>query len=185
MRVSAFVLLLVMSSAAGFGQSAGSQNPVTDVTKNMVARYSRNIIAAAEEMPADKYGFRPTPAQQSFGHILAHIAGSNFTLCSAFSGMTNPQTKVSETDPKDTIVKAVKDSFDFCNQALAKFSDSQLGEEVTLFGGRKGPKAQAVISLNIDFGDHYSALAQYLRLNGLLPPSAAGSGQAEKPGEKK
>ena len=47
-----------------------------------------------------------------------------------------------------------------------------LGDEVTLFGGRKGTKADAVIALTSGWADHYSAAAMYLRLNGLVPPTA-------------
>jgi hypothetical protein len=50
--------------------------------------------------------------------------------------------------------------------------DAKLGDELTLFGGRKGTKAAAVIALTSDWADHYSAAAMYLRLNGLLPPTA-------------
>jgi hypothetical protein len=48
----------------------------------------------------------------------------------------------------------------------------KLGDEVTLFGGRKGTKAAAVIALTSGWADHYSAAAMYLRLNGLVPPTA-------------
>jgi hypothetical protein len=41
-----------------------------------------------------------------------------------------------------------------------------------LFGGRTGPRAAAMIALTNDFADHYAMAAIYLRLNGLLPPTA-------------
>jgi hypothetical protein len=50
--------------------------------------------------------------------------------------------------------------------------DSKLGDTVELFGGREGPRAFALIALTNDWADHYSAAAMYLRLNGLLPPTA-------------
>ena len=182
MRSTALCLLVTLIAAVCLGQSGDSQNPVTDTSKRMLGRYSKNIVAAAEQMPADKYSYKPTDGQQTFGHILSHIAESNFTLCSAIGGASAPESKVGESDPKDKIVKVVKDSFDFCSQALDKLNDSQLGQEVTLFGGRKGPKAAAVIALDMDFADHYSAMAGYLRMNGMLPPSAQ---QQAKPAEKK
>ena len=52
-------------------------NPVVSTVRQMEARQSKNLIAAAEEMPADKYGYKPTPQQISFGHLVMHIAGSN------------------------------------------------------------------------------------------------------------
>ena len=45
-------------------------------------------------------------------------------------------------------------------------------DKIELFGGRKGPRAFALIALTNDWADHYSSAAMYLRLNGLLPPTA-------------
>ena len=46
------------------------------------------------------------------------------------------------------------------------------GETIEAYGGRKAPLAWAVIALTNDWADHYSGAAMYLRLNGLLPPTA-------------
>ena len=59
-----------------------------------------------------------------------------------------------------------------CSTALSKVDDSKLGDEVELFGGHKGPRAFALFALTNDWADHYSSAAMYLRLNGLLPPTA-------------
>jgi hypothetical protein len=81
-------------------------------------------------------------------------------------------TGLKDTDEKDKLVAALKASFDFCTAALGKVDDSKLADEVELFGGRKGPRAFALIALTNDWADHYSSAAIYLRLNGLLPPTA-------------
>jgi len=73
--------------------------------------------------------------------------------------------------PEGETVPAVKASFDFCSQALANLQDSKLGDTVNFFGGRKVPRARALIELTDDLEDHYSQLASYLRLNGMVPPS--------------
>ena len=62
--------------------------------------------------------------------------------------------------------------FRSCTTALAKVDDSKLADEIELFGGRKGLRAFALIALTNDWADHYSSVAMYLRLNGLLPPTA-------------
>jgi len=79
--------------------------------------------------------------------------------------------KVSDADPKDKLVPAVKASLDFCSQALASLQDSKLGDTVKFFGGRQVPRARALIELTDDLEDHYSQLASYLRMNGMVPPS--------------
>jgi hypothetical protein len=62
-------------------------NPVSTAVKNQLPRFSKNMVAAAEAMPADKYGFKPTPEVNSFAHLVMHIAQSNNGLCSKISGM--------------------------------------------------------------------------------------------------
>jgi len=155
-------------------QASGPEaNPVSNTVRKILDRESKIMVAAVDEMPADKFSFRPTPAQITFGHMVVHMAGSNNGLCAAISGTAAPaQEKLDETDPKDKLVTALKNSFDFCTQALAKVDDSNLGEQVKFFGGRTVSRAAAMIALTNDFYDHYSGAAMYLRLNGLLPPTA-------------
>jgi hypothetical protein len=159
--------------AAAQQASAPEANPVSNAVRYSVERASKNMVSAADEMPADKYGFHPTPAQMSFGKLVSHMIGSNYGLCSKISGIPAPtEEKPGETDPKDKLVSSLKASFDFCTQGLAKVDDSNLGEQLTVFGGRKLSRAAAMIALTNDFADHYSMAAIYLRLNGLLPPTA-------------
>ena len=67
--------------------SAQAQNPVTNGLRAIEQRQAKNIVEAAEEMPADKYGFKPTPAQMSFGDVVAHLVREgNDYLCGSASG---------------------------------------------------------------------------------------------------
>jgi len=148
-------------------------NPVATSVQEMFNRQSKLIVAAVDEMPADKFGYHPTPEQMTFGKIVSHVAGVNYFVCSMISGTPAPKdVKVSETDPKDKLQTALQSSFDFCSQAVSTLQDSKLGDTITFFGGRKAPRARAVLELVADLSDHYSQMAGYLRLNGLLPPSA-------------
>jgi hypothetical protein len=63
-------------------------------------------------------------------------------------------------------------SLDYCAQVLAKTDDSNLAEQVPFFGGGKISRVGAMIVLTDAAFDHYSMAAMYLRLNGLVPPSA-------------
>jgi uncharacterized damage-inducible protein DinB len=151
-------------------------NPVSSTVKAQLTRYAKNMVAAADLMPAEKYDFKPTPEMNTFGHLVMHIAQSNNLLCSKISGMTSPEasmaTKLSDADTKDKLVGALKASFEFCTAALANVDDSKLGEPMTLFGNRPASRAAALITLSDDWYDHYGAQAVYLRLNGILPPTA-------------
>jgi hypothetical protein len=147
-------------------------NPVVSTAREIFARQSKFIVAATEQMPADKYSYHPTPDQWSFGKIASHIAVSGNAICAMLSDTPAPQAKVSETDSKDTIVAAVKESFAFCDKSLANLTDAQMGDTITYFRGARTPRARALFELTDDLEDHYSQLASYLRLNGMTPPSA-------------
>ena len=153
---------------------AVSANPVSDALRAGLTRYSKNMSAAADAMPADKFSFKPTSDQITFAHLSLHIAESNILFCSKVSGVAAPEApKLAETDSKDKLVANVKASFEFCSSALAKLDDSKLSELIALFP-KVAPfsRAGAMFILSGSWADHYSAQSMYLRLNGVLPPTA-------------
>src|SRR5439155_19431206 len=98
-----------------------AQNPVSNGIRALAQRQTKNIVDAAEEMPADKYGYKPTPAQMSFGDGVAHLIkeGNNY-LCSAASGMKQPEAdKFAGTDPKDKLAAGRKEAFKFGETAVS------------------------------------------------------------------
>lgn len=148
-------------------------NPIATALKSEMQGAQRNLIAAAEAMPADKYGYKPTPAQMSFGQLVLHVAGSNDFMCATIAGTKAPsRAKLDATATKDVIVARIKESFEFCSTTLASTDDSKLSEMVPFFGGRKISRGGAMMGLAGDWSDHYGASAIYLRLNGILPPTA-------------
>jgi DinB superfamily len=151
---------------------AWAQNPVSDALRDDLPRWQKNTIGAADEMPADKYGYKPTDAQVPFGHWVSHATAANNIICARLTGATAPDAGVKETDPKDKLIDALKKSFDYCTAQLPKLQDSQMGEEIEWFGGRKITKGAATLALSADWADHYSQMSSYLRMNGLLPPTA-------------
>lgn len=169
---SALVLpALVALPSASAAQQSG--NPVAEALRSSLKRAEQNLVAAARAMPAEKYSFAPTPAQMSFGKLVLHVAGANDFMCSTISGSKAPQrSKLEPGDAKEKLLSALEQSFQYCTTALAGLTDSGLGEQVPFFGGRKITRAEAVLGLAEDWGDHYSLAATELRLNGLLPPTA-------------
>jgi uncharacterized damage-inducible protein DinB len=169
------VTVLVIALVFGLAPLAAraQQNPVSTAVRASVAQHARILVAGAEEMPADKFNFAPTPEQMTFGHLVLHVAQSNMLLCSGITGDKAPELpKLTEHSAKPDLIAAMKSSFSFCDQALAKVNDGELTQEVPFFGGRKVSRAMAMIALSNDLADHYSQEAMYLRLNGHLPPTA-------------
>lgn len=147
--------------------------PLITAAQQIVDRYGKNITAAANEMPADKYSFKATEKQMSFGQTIAHVIESNNLFCAHVASLPEPTEKAPEaTAPKEQLVAALQKSFEYCHDALGKVDESKLGDEVPFWGDRKASRAMLLLAVTGDLFDHYSALAIYLRLNGLLPPTA-------------
>lgn len=170
--VTAIGFLMAAGIAGAQDASAPVANPVSSAVKQQLPRFEKNMVGAAEAMPAEKYNFKPTPEMNTFGHLVLHITQANSTFCSKISGAPAPDVKTADTDSKDKLVAALKASFEFCTTALAGVDDSRLGEQMMLFGNRPASRAAALIALSGSWSDHYATQAIYLRLNGILPPSA-------------
>ena len=123
-------------------------------------------------MTPDNFSTKPTPDQITFAHLVAHIAESNNAQCARLANIAPPKVdELKDTDSKDTLLAATRASFDFCTSALANLDDSRLGDGVD-FGRFQGPRVMAAFYLTGGWADHYGAAAMYLRLNGILPPTA-------------
>ena len=153
--------------------SAQQSNPVAVAFRDNASQAAKNLIAAAEEFPADKYSYKPTAAQMSVGDIAVHLIQGNDYLCGAIGGMKAPErAKISVADGKPALIARLKETFAFCDQALAPLNDANLGEMLPFFGGRKMSRAAVMTLTTGDWADHYSQYSNYLRLNGMLPPTA-------------
>jgi hypothetical protein len=179
-RTSSFLFVVITFAAIAWSQ-APTPPPMANVTKDPVTasvrilfpRSQKNILGAIDAMPADKFSYKPSPDQMTFGHLVVHIIESNNSICAKAAAIPEPKVDaVKDTDPKDKLAAAAKASFDFCGDAVAKMDDSKLGDSVELFGGHQFPRALAVLAMASGWADHYGAAAFYLRLNGILPPTA-------------
>jgi hypothetical protein len=173
MKASLQLTALAVCCLAATGAAQDPATPVSDALRSIEQRSAKNLVAAAEEMPADKYGFKPTPAQMSVGDIVMHLSEGNDYLCSKISGAPTPKrSELAKGASKEQLVGRLKETFQFCETAFAKVNDSKLATKVPFFGNREVTVAHAMFAAVEDWGDHYSQLAIYLRLNGLLPPTA-------------
>ena len=160
-------------NAAASPAAAPTKDPIASSLRTLLQRSQNNTIGAIEAMPADKFSYKPTADQMTFAHLAVHIVGFNNGFCAKAADVPAPKAEEpKETDSKDTLVAAVKASYSFCSDALSKMDDSKLGDTIDLFGGRQAPRGMAALILASGWSDHYATAAMYLRLNGVLPPSA-------------
>ncbi len=182
-RILFVALLAPIPLAAQQPSGTLPPNPITASFRNRIAALHRNIAQAFDSIPESKFSFKPTPAQLSIGFIAQHVASDNYFFCNNFGAMKGTRTaedtatadSVKATWPKAKLVAELKDSFAFCDQAIAQVDDAKLAEPVTItFGGNSRTVARAAMVLGHaqDLADHYSQLANYMRLNNMLPPTA-------------
>ena len=156
-------------------------NPITESFKGF-GYFGSWLLTAFDSIPASRYDYKPTPAQQSIGYVAQHLEDANYALCTRFSGLARPMTaKDSLADtvkakwPKDTLVARVRTSLLFCRDAIERVNDANLGDEYPVGppgSGRTSTRARDLILLITDLADHYSQIANYMRLLGMIPPSA-------------
>ena len=186
MKLTHFAILALLAPiglAAQQPPAAPPANPITTAFRNRISALHRNIAQAFDSIPEAKFSYKPTPAQLSIGFVAQHIASDDYFFCNNFGAMkatraaedTATADSVKATWPKDKLVTRLKESFAYCDQAIAQVDDAKLGESITVtFGGNSRTLARAAMVLGhaMDLADHYSQLANYMRLNGILPPTA-------------
>ena len=128
------------------------------------------MVRIAEAMPADKFGYRPTPDVRSFGEIIAHIAGEGRMELEAVAGdqLGTPGRYESLKDRAE-IVRALSEFFDYGSTVLANMTDQQVLASVTL-RERESPRWVVVVGAIGHNKEHFGNLVTYLRLNGIVPP---------------
>ena len=162
--------------------STPSPNGIVTSFKMAGSRYGNLLAQAFDSIPAAKYGFKPTPVQQTVGYIAQHLEDANYQLCAPMTGTTHARTaKDSLADtvkamwPKDTLVARLRASLTFCENAINSISDAQLTEDLTVGPAnnpRKIMRARYFIGFVTDLAEHYAQLASYMRIMGLVPPTA-------------
>lgn len=153
-------------------------NPITLSEKGLYSFISGAVVKAAEKMPEENYGFKPTPEVRSFGELVGHVADANYMFCAQASGGTNPMKNVEKTKTsKADLVAAVKDAVAYCNAAFDRTTDAKGSEMVKLFSFNLAKLT--LFSLNTAHTDeHYGNMVTYMRLKGIVPPT---SEQAQAP----
>lgn len=160
-----------------------SANPVTTAFRGRITTLERNLAQAFDSIPERLFGYKPTPAQLTIGYIAQHLASDNYLFCNTFGAMKAPLASEDTTTadsvkakwPREKLLTKLKTSFAFCQEAMAQLDDAKLAEQVALtFNGntRQTTRAAMVLGHALDVADHYSQLANYMRLNNILPPTA-------------
>lgn len=189
-------MLAACCATTVMAQQTGAAAPkVTPGTMIEPAKSFNTALSALEEqftglakaMPAEKYNFAPSAAifassqktdylspdnkgVRTFGQMVAHVAQANYFYGGLLSGL-KPEVDVkaigSLTD-KDQILAALEKSFAFVHQGISTLTSGNAFESV------RGPQTRASLTAGViaHGSDHYGQLAEYLRMNGIVPPAS-------------
>ena len=86
-------LLLLAASAAAQTAPAPTKNPVSAALRDILPGRQKNTVAAVEAMPADKFNYKPSADQMTFGHLVVHMAETNYLLCSKAAAVPAPKVE--------------------------------------------------------------------------------------------
>src|SRR5687768_8911886 len=120
------------TSDGGVG-AALSPSTAASVT-NMHMTIRRNLIEAAEAMPAADYVFKPTPQIRSFAELLGHVAMANYFFCSMAKGEASPsKVNIERTiSDKEGVTKALGDSLTYCDGVYKETTDANANQLVKI-----------------------------------------------------
>ena len=172
MKLFTRLALLAVVVVAGVSPAFAQATIHGDLTKDWAGQKAL-LVGLANAMPEDKYGFKPTPAQRSFGEHVLHIAQINVMLIKALGGKTPEPAIDMKATTKAATIKAMSDSFDYGAAVIAEFNNTTIQETIQAPFMGPSTRARIMFFLNGHTQDTYGQMVVYLRLNGLTPPASA------------
>ncbi len=181
-RAFAGALLLALAASPALAQPMASSRPAPSASPlaagltmgyGMVKGY---VTKAADQVPENLFTFKATPEVRSLGQLFGHIADANFMICSAAAGEKAPQSDIEKTKTaKADLVKALADSFAYCDSIYSGVTEADATTMMKFFGGEQSKVAILAFNTAHDF-EHYGNIVTYMRLNKMVPPSSQGNG---------
>jgi uncharacterized damage-inducible protein DinB len=171
-NVSALVCVL-LATAAGLGAQTVSLQE--GALRDWISQRDM-LMKIAAAMPEEKFGFRPTPAQRTWGEQILHIAEANVNQMGRLGSKTSaPRIDMKLASPPD-VLSALADSFDYGTAVLKEQTDATMVQQAvnTRFDTFMGPSARIRVVYYVvgHTWDIYGQMVVYLRLNGITPPAS-------------
>ena len=137
----------------------------------------RKLIAIAEDLPEDKYDYKPNPDSRTFRAVLLHVSASMYY----FTDPSQKQKPRYPDDPKpaDLKINSKADLVAFVKQCVKDGADvikakgdKGMNESVNAGGPRLSRVDDLAYGLIEHSGEHYGNLVVYYRNNGMVPPES-------------
>ena len=174
-RVLTLCSLFALAASAAFAQAPAAAPQKISLATGLQRGYNNiklNLTEMSTKMPEADYTFQPTKEVRTFGQLMGHAANAQFGACSVAKGEANPNqgTDNEKKATKAEFVKALADSFAYCDGVFAALTDASAMDYV-----RQGPNevARAVPLANLvaHSNEVYGTAVPYMRIKGLVPPS--------------
>ena len=181
MKILTLAFAFVAAPAFAQAPPAAPANPLSTYLKTAAANVQNNITKSAEKFAEADYAFRPQGVAEevrTFGRFLGHVANASYSYCSRAKGEPNPNKADFEktATTKADLMKALADSFAYCDAVYASMTDPTLTELATVPGPnnttRQVARGQMLIANLSHNNEHYGNLVTYLRAKGIVPPSS-------------
>jgi len=134
-----------------------------------VAKY---YLEAAELMPEEHFGFKPTKEVFSYAEQLLHVAGGNFYFGAMAKGEKSPKPREafkSEGKSKKEGVALLKESFAYGLKVIESLSEEKVKSKVD-FAKKKITIATLLLFCCEHSIHHLGQMIVYLMLKGIKPP---------------
>jgi uncharacterized damage-inducible protein DinB len=173
-RVAAIALMLAVPVCALRAQDhTAAPDQAVGTMRALWTQLSGFVTQSAEDVPESKYSYKPTPEVRSFGELIAHVAGSQYSFCASALGdseRAEDDIEKKKLTKKADLVAAMKASNDYCAKAYAQTDDAATAK-ITLFGQERTRLYALMINATHD-AEHYGNIITYMRLNKMVPPSS-------------
>jgi uncharacterized damage-inducible protein DinB len=184
-RFGCLAFSLLALAAMGVSQAnmgKDEHRTVTQVLDHSVSGVENEFVSAADAMPEDKFSFAPSNGEfkgvRNYGEQIKHVAAVNYMFGAAILGEKVPADVGDESGPaslktKAEIMSYLKDSFAYVHKAILTINDKNLVEPMkSPFGEGTVTRLSLATSVSAHASDHYGQMVEYLRMNGIVPPSS-------------
>ena len=168
----AFSLVLTASAASAQAPAGGQKISLAQGLQRAYANIKLNLTEAADKMAEADYAWRPSPEIRPYGGQLGHVANSQFGSCAAAKGEANPNqgNDLEKKTTKAEFVKALADSFAYCDPVFAALTD-QSAVELVKQGQNEIARGAVLANLVTHSNEEYGIITVYIRTKSMVPPS--------------
>jgi len=176
--------LLLLLSGIAMAQTAKPAEPhtVNQVLTDAITSLENEFVPAADAMPEDKYNFAPSNGEfkgvRTFAQQVKHVAAVNYLIGASILEEKPPVDAGGESGPdaitsKAAIMNFLKDSFAYVHKAAATINEKNLVSNIKdPFGEGTTTRLAMAGAIAWHGFDHYGQMAEYLRMNGIIPPAS-------------